>query len=384
MMDVQELLGKFTGGAQQSRGVRGANDFTTWFEKLKFGMMPKQRAEFYEMLGALLADGKPLDSAVRELETRYTKKKRPLAALMRLWLGSLDEGKPFAEALRGFASDTEVVIIAATEKSGDLANGFLQAASVARAGAAIRGVLAAEMTTPAIQAVALFGMLIGFSTSMAPEMVQSVPLAAMDDSQRALFGLAAVVASTWYILLPLLVVGLAAAFWSMPRYTGALRPMMDRLPPWSVYRVYSGATFMISLSALIKAGVPIDSGIRFIRQQSSPWMREHMATMSGRLRAGVEQGEALDTGLLSDRMADMVAIYSKTSNFDAAVSTVGRMSMDDGLVNIKRKAGAVRTLTTILIGVLVGWIFTAVMGISDAATRANTMTQQQLMKNSRQ
>lgn len=377
-MDVKELFGKISSSGASNK--KRASGFGNWFERKMFGLMPKQRAEFYEMLSALIADGKPLDASVRELETRYKAKRRPLAGLLAAWSDSLDEGKPFAEAIRGYASETEIVIIAATEKSGDLAGGFLQAAAVARSGAAIRGVVAAEMTTPVIQVIALVVMLIAFSTSLAPELTRSIPMSAMDDSQRALFSFAAVVASTWLFALPAMIAGLGLAIWSMPRYTGPFRTMLDRLPPWSVYRIYSSATFMIALSSLIKAGVPIESAIRFIRAQSSPWMKEHTSVMVGRLRAGVEQGDAMDTGLLSNRMADMVAIYSKTSNFDVAVSSVGKMSMDDGLTNIKKQAGAARTVSTVLIGLLVGWIFTAMMSISDAAQRANTTTQQSALR----
>lgn len=348
----------------------------TLLEKWKFTVAPKQRAEFYEMMGSLIKDGKPLDSALRELQTRYTQKKRPLAALLTVWASAMSEGKTFAVAMQGYASETEVVIIAASEKSGDLAGGFAQAALVARSSAAIRATLVAEMTTPAIQLVILVAMLIGFSTTVAPQLTQSVPMSAMDDSQKALFGLSSVISTTWYFIVPAIGVLGYLALWSMPRYTGSLRPYLDRIPPWSVYRIYSSATFMISLSALIKAGVPIETAIRFIKQQSSPWLKEHLSIMVGRLRGGMEQGAAMDTGLLSDRLSDMVAIYSRTADFDSAVSSIGKISMEDGLANIKAKAGMAKTMSTIAIGAMVAWIFLAMMGISDAAQRANNQTQQ--------
>jgi type II secretory pathway component PulF len=349
-------------------------------ERWLFTVSPKQRAEFFEMMGALIKDGKPLDSSLRELQVRYTQKKRRLASLLTAWSSALSEGKTFATALTGYASETEVIIIAACEKSGDLVGGFSQAALVARSSAAIRSTLIEEMMTPGIQLLILLAMLIGFSTGLAPQLVQSVPMSAMDDSQRLLLGLAAVIASTWYLIVPALVAVAYFALWSMPRYMGALRPFLDRIPPWSVYRVYSSATFMIALSALIKSGVPIETAIRFIKQQSSPWLKDHLSVMIGRLRAGVEQGSAMDTGLLSDRLADMVAIYSRTADFDAAVSSIGKISMEDGLANIKTSAGFAKTIATIAIGALVGWIFLSMLGISDAAQRANNQTQQAIVR----
>lgn len=347
---------------------------TAAFERQQFRLSATARAEFYEMMGALLKGGKPLDSSLRELHTRYAAKKRPLASLLRAWAGAMSEGKTFATAMNGFSSETEIVILAAAEKSGKLEEGFAQAALVARSSTEILRTVRGQMTMPAIQIAILVAMLIGFSTGLAPELARSIPASAMDDSQRALFGLADVVAATWYLIVPILAAALAFALWTMPRYTGRLRPYLDRLPPWSIYRTYSSATFMIAMSGLIKAGVPIETAIRFIRQQSKPWLAEHLGLMVGRLRAGVEQGEAMDTGLMTDRLSDMVAIYSRTADFDTAISYIGEEAMKGGIRDIEAKAAFARTLSTIAIGLMAGWIFVAMMGISDAAQRANTQT----------
>tara|TARA_B100001105_G_scaffold136374_3_gene109250 strand:+ start:6916 stop:8022 length:1107 start_codon:yes stop_codon:yes gene_type:complete len=352
-------------------------DLEAWLAKVQFKMGAVKRAAFYEKMSSLIGDGIPLDAALRHLLARYTEKKRPMAPLFKAWVSSLDEGKQFAEATRGYISDTESIIIAAGEKSGDLAVAFDQAAVVARASADINRAVRGELATPAVQVIVLICLLVVFSTTMAPGLVQSVPPSALDSSQRALFGLAAVVAKTWFMVVPALVIGFWAALWSMPRYTGPARKFLDRIPPWSVYRIYTGSTFMISLAALIKAGVPIEASIRFIRGQSSPWMREYLSEMVGRLRSGADQGGAMDVGLLSDELADTVAIYSKTTTFDAAMNTVGKEAIKTGIEGIKVKAGFAKVVATILIGVFVGWMFDAMMGLSDAANRAQQQQQHQ-------
>lgn len=344
--------------------------------KWQFSSSAVRRARFYEMMASLIADGMPMDASLRQLGARYREKKRPMALIIKAWLSTMNEGKRFAEATRGYVSDTETIIIAAGEKSGDLVTAFEQAALVARASADITRAVRTEMATPVVQVVLLLFLLVGFSTSIAPELVKSVPHSALDASQQALFGLAGIVAKTWYIVLPILFVGAVVAFWSMPRYVGPGRSIMDKLPPWSVYKVYAGSTFMISLSALIKAGVPIDGSIRFIRDQSSPWMREYLRIMLGRLHRGDDQGAAMDVGLLSDDISDLVAIYAKTTAFVTSVNAVGREAIKSGIENIKAKAGLARTVSTILMGMMIGWMFISMMNISDAAQRANQQQQQ--------
>lgn len=349
--------------------------------KWQFKSGAAMRASFFEKLASLINDGKPLDAALRQMHARYAEKKRPLTPILAAWVNTMNEGKPFADASRGYISDTETIIIAAGEKSGDLAQAFEQAALVARAGADINKAVRKELATPVVQLIVLVGLMVGFSTSVAPGLSQSVPWSALDDSQRALFSLAKVVASTWFVVVPLMVVGFWAAMWSMPRYTGPARKWLDKIPPWSVYRIYSGSTFMISLSALIKAGIPIEAAIRFIRQQASPWMREHTAVMIGRLRSGADQGEAMDVGLLGEDLADTVAIYSKTTNFEAAMNSVGKEAIKTGIESIQAKASVAKVMSTLLIGVFVGWMFDAMLSISDAAQRASQQQSHQQAPN---
>ena len=353
----------------------GAADMEAWLARFQFKMGAVKRATFYEKMSSLISDGKPLDAALRQMLARYAEKKRPMTPILRAWVSSLDEGKTFADATRGYIGDTESIIIAAGEKSGDLSVAFDQAALVARASSDINKAVRTELTTPVIQVIVLVCLLVGFSTTMAPGLMQSVPESALDGSQRTLFGLAAVVAKTWYFVVPAMILAMWASVWSLSRYTGALRKFLDKVPPWSVYRIYSGSTFMISLAALIKAGVPIEAAIRFIRGQATPWMREYLSEMVGRLRSGVDQGAAMDVGLLGDALADTVAIYSKTTNFDAAMNTVGREAIKTGIEDIKAKAGFAKIVATVLIGVFVGGRLDAMMGLSDAANRAQQQQQ---------
>jgi toxin co-regulated pilus biosynthesis protein E len=375
-LDIQALVARFkpASGVPKQRGTSKVQDI---FERLQFSMSPSLRAEFYEMLSALVADGKPLDASIRELKERYVAKKRPMAGMLVHWLSTLDEGKSFGEAVKGYAADTEATIIAATDKSGALAEGFKMAAGVARAGAEIRSAVMNEMRGPLIQLAVLFAVMLFFSIKIAPSLTGSIPMWAFDDNQRALFQLTDSVARYWFYAVPVMVAVVAGVIYSVPRYTGALRPYLNKIPPWSIYRTYSSASFMISLSALITAGVSIESALRFIRQQSPPWLQSHLSIMVGRMRSGTEQGAAMDTGLLSNRVSDMVAVLSNTSDFDAAIATLGAAATKDGLISITAQARLLKGISTALVGFMVSWILTSVMAIGEASQRASDNAQAQ-------
>lgn len=367
--DFGMLRDRLDRGIQQltSTSPSGLN---AWFDQAQFSRQPIRRAEIYEMLGALIADGKPLDASLRTLKSRYTEKKRPNAGILAAWLNSMAEGDSFGDAVKGYAKDAEAIILSASEKSGDLAGGFKKAADLARAGAKIRGVIFAELAGPILQTLMLMFMLVGFSTSLAPELTKSVPVAYMDPSAQVLFKVAGVVAQLWIYALILIVAFLVFVAWTVPRYTGRFRPILNKIPPYSVYRTYTSATFMISLSALIGAGIPIESAIRFIRELSSPWMKERLSIMVGRMQAGIEQGAAMDTGLLTDNISDMVSVYASTANFGESVSSLGAFATADGIKTIEKQTQIANLLTKIALAVLITWMLTSVFSLGEAGRRA--------------
>lgn len=346
------------------------NHITQRLERFQFRSGASARADFFEMLASLVKDGKPLDAGIRELGDRFTAKRRPHAHMLVEWGRAMKSGKPFSEAIGPYVDETEALIIASTERSGDIHNGLVQAATLARSKAEMKAALLRELLGPVLKTLALVGMLIGFSTSIAPTLTRTIPSWAMTLTQRSLFSTSDAVRVWWPLGLALAVCAIVAVAWSIPRYTGRFRSLLDRFPPWSVAKVNYSSTFMLSLTCLIQSGVPIETAIRYIRERSNPYMREHLALMVGRLRAGIEQGEAMDTGLLGDRIADMVAIYSRTADFDSAVRSVGQSALKEGIKQVEQKSQTVGLLVTVLMGVMLTWCFAAIMGIGDAAKRA--------------
>lgn len=344
--------------------------FQSWLEKTTFRLSPNKRADFYEMLASLVRDGKPIDESIRELHSRYSKKKRPHATMLADWMRAKLNGASFADAIKEYVDETEVVIIAATDRSGDIASGLQQAALLARAKAAVMSELKKQMAGPIVRLAALFLMLIGFSVEIAPVLRGSLPEWALSQSQRTLFEVSDWLRKWWPAVVALTLGAASAAAYSLPRYTGGMRDILDRIPPWSIYKSSVSSGFMISLSCLIRAGVPISGAIQYVRERSSPYLRTHLNLMASRLRRGMEQGDALDTGLLSDHLSDMVTIYSKTSDFDKAVGSIGRLAVEDGITQVRSKASKANTISMVLIGAALAWIVTAIYGLGDATNRA--------------
>ncbi|MEI2416106.1 hypothetical protein V8Z80_07960 [Orrella sp. JC864] len=109
----------------------------------------------------------------------------------------------------------------------------------------------------------------------------------------------------------------AAGLASLPRYTGRLRPWLDRLPPWSVYRDFQALRFLALLALLLRRQghrvMALGEALARIAGGSAPWMAWQAQRMGERMDEGERGAGVFDTGLLdaSTRwfMQDMIEAY---------------------------------------------------------------------------
>ena len=63
---------------------------------------------------------------------------------------------------------------------------------------------------------------------------------------------------------------------SLPRWTGRTRVFFDKIPPYSIYRLSSGAGFLLAVASMVKAGIPIPETLRILQRSAKPWYKERI------------------------------------------------------------------------------------------------------------
>lgn len=338
----------------------------------RFAFGTKIRLQTYENLYHMLENDLPLDHCIYELVDRKTARKRPEAVVLKRWHDKMKQGYTFAEAIREHVPSGELSLIGAGERGGKLAEGLKQAHRVTSSLLMLRKQLVSKLAMPATMFAALGFLIIGFSTKMAPEFAKTLPPAQWSQSGQILYAFSLFVKEYWihsFVGMGVLVAGIAL---SLSRLTGPVRAKLDRLPPWSIYRTYSSATFLIALSSLMSAGVPILDAVKHVRVTASDWAKSHLNVMVSRMRAGVEYGEALDTGLMDDETSDNVMIYSRLAGFNKAINDIGARVIDEAVGRISVQAALANTISIVLVGLMLAWILSVNNDVTNrASARAN-------------
>lgn len=286
----------------------------------------RTQADMMDDLATMLEAGIPIREVVDELGRCYPG--RPADAVRRM-TQTLARGGDLSDGMRDFFSPVICDAVRAGLKCGRLTISLSLATGIMRARASAIGKFIGSMIYPvAIFVLSIVGIA-SMSVYVLPELGKLVPANKWTPLGRS------VMAAGMFITTfgPFLLLALFAAFgwagWSLSKLTGPLRESLDRLPPWSLYRKYQAASFMMNLSLLLAADVKIKEALTHLAQRASPYVSWHLRAMLRRLSApegGVTH--ALDTGLIDDRDIRRLRLMEQASDFDRALATMGQRAGD--------------------------------------------------------
>lgn len=339
------------------------------FTRLSFSAA--KRVEFYDLLRALITDGKPLDASLKVVADR-SKTKDPLAVkVINHCLSLMIQGKHFATGLRRFVPESEAEIILATERKGDLAKGFAQAAYLASKQAELKAKVVSSLMGPAFTIVALLGLLAMMGGMVGAEILTIVDKSYLNTLQRTLFATGGFIYGYWWLIILMIGAVCWLAAQSMTRFphTGSIRRFVDkRVPPWSIYNAVQGASMLAAISSMMSAGTPVGEAIDFIRKgaRKNHYVRNACEMMVERLKAGKRPGAAMDVDFFSDKTALMLSAYSDSGEFVKAMGTIGEATLNNAIKSVERQMGMLKTFMMLAMGAAVLWVMLSIVTLSQA------------------
>jgi type II secretory pathway component PulF len=322
----------------------------------KLSFTTAERLALYEMLAAMLTDGLPLDDCLRKLYEYDSRAKAPLATILKKWIDRMGEGASFQEAIKDEVPAQELSLIAAGMGANDAVSGFRQACILVKGRMRLTGEIVSALSYPAVLVLMMIGILVSTALWMLPLFAKDIPVTKWGPWGQALYTVSKAITAYGPYALVAGVALIALVVWSMPRWTGTGRAQADKVIPWSIYRMFSGAMFLLSLSALLKAGVPLGEAVRQVRTIASPWVRDHLALMQRSLSSGKSYAVALNTGLLDKPLMRQVSIYSELTAFDHAIKSIGERAIDATVDRVRAQAAVIRALIMFLLGFTVSGI----------------------------
>ena len=144
-----------------------------------------------------------------------------------------------------------------------------------------------------------------------------------------------------------------------------MRARFDNVPPWSIYRIFVGVSWLMSLAALVKAGTPVSKALRVLRSDANPYLLYRIERALFFVNSGDNLGDALYKTNLNFPDREVVGdlqIYAELDNFQLALDQLANEWLEDSVRNIEQKASVLNMVAILLIAAIVAWV---VMGTFD-------------------
>lgn len=336
---------------------------------LRLQFTGKDRLRLYRKLSRFMANGVNLPTALEIMWNHASndgkKPTRVHAVVLAAWKKGVDEGRSFGVAIQDWVPQSDRVVIEAGDKAGNLAEALENACYLNEGQREIRGAVIAGVAYPIILiGMAIFFMVM-FGTQVIPAFEEILPRERWTGFGAQMATMSDFVENGLLQTLIGALVVIAVMIWSMPRWRGKLRTFADPYPPYSIYRLIIGSGFLLSVAALVKAGVKVTTVLNILLRDASPWYAERLRRTLQLVNDGANIGDALHRSGYNfpdkDTVNDLRS-YAKLSGFDEMLQMLGRQNLNDSVQKIRGQSVVLRNVGIIVLGAVFMW---CVAGIFD-------------------
>lgn len=339
------------------------------FAKIVFKLDTKGRRRLWLKLGKLIGNGVPIRQA---LETIYDSrietggKSHPQTLALGEWLAGIKNGERLSVMLEGWTGDEERMLISAGEQSGRPEEALKSAARVLQAKTQINGAVIGGIAYPVVLLGIAFSVLYVFGFMIVPAFLKIAGPDKWTGVAKQMINLS-LFSKHWLWLVALSLITTFVVFiYSLPRWDGRMRVLLDRYAPFSIYRVMNGSTWLIGLAALVEAGVRVETALEQLSSTASPWMKTRIEACLAGTRSGLNMGEALSKSGYEFPDREIIVdlgVYSSMGGFDAALSILGNEWLEESVGQIKSRMDVVFGASILLVGSLVAFMAGGMMNM---------------------
>ena len=347
------------------------------YAKLVFRLNTEKRMAICRKLASLLKNDFTLMDALGRMEMIESKggKKpnEPYAIVMRQWQKNLERGMSFSDATRGWVPANETLLVT----SGNISNLVLALENVGRVvdgtqriSRAMRSAIAYPMFLLALT----FGIILMVGIYLVP------PLADVAGNNivwrgiaRSLINLSDFSIMYWpWIIGGFSVVALIIWF-SFANWTGRIRAVFDKLPPWSVYKIHIGVGWMMALSAMVGSGVTIPDAMRMLADNANRYLRNILESALHYIANGDNLGVALNNTGADFPDADIVGdltIYADMNGFDENLSRVANDYLAESVRKMESISNIMNSIGILMVSAIIAWVVLGTFQMQDQITSA--------------
>lgn len=334
-----------------------------------------KRISIWRKLVSLLKNDFTLVNALNRLQMTEShggaRPNEPFAICLREWERNLERGYSFSEATRGWIPTEETLLLTSSNMSSlivALENVGRIVVANKRIGRAVFGAIA----YPLLLLVLVVGIIIMVGIYLVPPLAEVAGEGMVwTGGAASLIWLSEWAGKYWKFIAFIFCVVVVFAWLSLPNWSGRLRAMFDKLPPWNIYKIRVSVGWMMSLAAMVSAGVSIPDAMRVIADNANKYLRDILDKTLRHIANGDNLGNALqNTGMdfPSQELIGDLSVYSDMNDFDENLNHIANEYLEESVRKIESLSDALNTVGILLISGVIAWVVLGTFQMQDQIT----------------
>ena len=359
-----------------ARNSKNLNSIEIFYAKLICNFSNKSRLKIFRKIASLMKNRFSLMNAIDLLYDSLSdggkNSSDPMAIALASWGKSLQNGLTFADALKGWAPSRERLMLSVGDVS-DLENALLNLIKVTEGTSKMIRPIIGAITYPAFLFLMAILVIYAIGVYMVPPMLEAAPGVYWKGAARDLVNISEWIKNNWVIAFSILPVVMIVIYLTIGIWTGKLRVFFDRIPPWSLYKVFAGITWLLALSALVKGGVPVSTALMSLRRDSNKYLQERIMKTFYFINNGDNLGTALaktKTDFPDKEIIADLRVYSELDNFEEALESLANDWLEESVYLIAQKAEILNMIALLSVSGVIAWSVFAVFEMQDQITNA--------------
>lgn len=350
------------------------NIIEEYYAKIISNMSGETRLKIFRKLASLLKNRFSLMDALDRVEDTITNGGKnpdePMAVAVRCWQRELQNGKSFSDALNGWAPSRERLMLSVGDVS-DMESALLNLIKVSEGSTKMIRPVVGAVAYPLFLLMMAVLMLYGIGAYMVPPMVAAAPGANWTGVAGDLVAVSEWIIVYWPFAFSSVPITAIIIYTTLGIWTGKIRATFDAVPPWSLYRVFTGVCWLLALAALVKGGTSLSIALRSLRADSSKYLRERIDTALIYINSGYNLGEALyktGLGFPDHEIIGDLKIYSELDNFEDALDALANEWLEESIYSIGQRAAILNMGAILAVGGVIAWSVFGVFEMQDQIT----------------
>lgn len=341
-----------------------------WLKKKSFNF--EIRMAFYDKIYRLCANEVGLNfnqvvEALREQQWNLHKGKSILYYVYSDIASKQSSGASESEALSNFIPDVDVMMVNSFEGD-DISFGFKNLmdynVKVKEMNSALFKALIYPASLFAISLIVVWYFSVTLIPALSASLTPGIPLST---SSEMMIGLADNF-YTFFTCLVIFIVSLSITLsWALPNYNGKFRRILEKIPPFNIYRIVNGCGFLNALAALSNSGYQQHEAIEKMRQNATKYLGFRLELISEQIKGSKNLGAALadiNLDFPDKKMLEDIELISRFGVLEESLDKMADDMTEKGMKLINKQATVLKHLATALISFTIMFMFNGIYSLS--------------------